>query len=98
MNLTFMPCDFLTFIPSDFVNLSNPIAPEIKPPNDSTQQYQSCYDCPTIRALIRIGVMSKGADIVPEVYHHIYFNPEKLNQIRERLLSGEETVTIEIPD
>lgn len=79
----------LTFIPSDFVNLQNPILMNTaEGTNDSTIQFGNIHDCAYMRAMRR-------EDWEPRNYS-LKYNAAGLNDIREQLLAGEESVTIEI--
>lgn len=87
----------LTFIPSDFVNLSIPIDnnPAFTYPDqwtESTHQYLDIDDCPFMRASVR------NSEIVQPFKYKLICQPRQLNEIRERLLNGEESVTIELEE
>lgn len=82
----------LTFIPSDFVNLQNPILANILDgSNDSTDQFGDIDDCPFMRAIER-------SELEYPKFYVLKFNIPELNSIREQLLAGAESVTVQIED
>lgn len=86
----------LTFIPSDFVNLNNPILHNTaNGTNDSTEQFVDTKDCPTVRMAERHGIHKDSIEW-DSVYIALFYNVDKLNEIREQLLAGEESVTVTI--
>lgn len=87
----------LTFIPSDFVNLNIPIGYDEKDnPTESMVQFMDNNDCPVARAVLRHGYTQIEDKKVVPLKPNIKYSSAGVDEIRQRLLGGEETVTIEI--
>lgn len=93
-----MKQDTLTFIPSDFNDLNNPMvmpddnegAEEMKKYYEGISQFQDINDCPFARAWKRAGLPEQRS------YPDLKYKCDWIDKIRVELLNGAQSVTVNL--